>query len=184
MIVFKINNADVILDDQGDGKGKIIIADLNYGYNFSYYWGAMGNSLNDFLIRINSDYFADKLGPYTAGSINTRKTLTLIRKSLKEYFYSEFPWYVEKDFQQHLRDELKAIEKEGFISDDHFMLIMGRFGDDLNYYLINNEYDRKRAKEAIKCALNEPWYFINHDEHKEITYLKRFHSKLVKKLKV
>lgn len=183
MIRFKIDSVDVILEDFGDGKGKIIISDLNYGYNFSYYWGAMGDSLADFLVRINSDYFADKLGPYAAGEINARKTLISIRKALKEYYYSEFPWYVEKEFQQNLRDNLKELQDNGFVNVDHFMGQITRLIDNLDYYLISDRFDRERVKEAIKTALSEPWYFIYHEEHKQITYLKNFHVKLVKKLK-
>ena len=183
MIRFKVDNVDVMIEDLGEGKGKILISDLNYGYNFSNYWGAMGDSIFDFLIRINADYFADKLGPYGAGEINTRKTMALVRKSLKEYFYSEFPWYVEKEIQQDLRDELKVMATDGFVSDDHFVSVIDRLEDNLNYYLIDNTYDRARAKEAIKASFSEPWYCIYHDEHKQITYLKKFHTKLVKKLK-
>lgn len=183
MITFKIDSADIILNDLGGGQGKIIIADTSWGYNFSYFWGAMGMDLIDFLIKINAGYFTGKLGPTAQGDINVRKTMASVRKGLKEYFYSEYPWYVEKEFQSELRYQLKEMEDEGFESVDHFISSINRFSDDLNYYLINDRHDRERIKKLIKDSLNEPWYFIVHDEHRQNIYLTKLHKKLVKVLK-
>lgn len=183
MISFKIDSADVILNDLGSGQGKIIISDSNWGYNFSYFWGAMGGTLVDFLCRINSDYFTNKLGPTEQGEINTKKTITSIRKAIREYFNSEYPWYVEKDFQQNLRDELKKLESEGFYSVDHYFNSINRFIDNLNYYSINDKFDRENIESIIQSIFNEPWYYIVYDEHRQNVYLKEFHKKLVKELK-
>jgi len=185
MITFKIDNADVILSDLGEGQGKIIIADTSWGYNFSNYWGAMGMPLPDFLKKINADYFADKLGPHAEGEVNTKKTVKAIRRSLKEYFYNEYPWYKHMEFQQSLRDCLKKLEEDEILNVDHYMHSINNLVDyDLDYYLIKDEYDRKNIKDIMKSAVfSEPWYHLVYDEHRQITYLKKFHKKLVKELK-
>ena len=41
---FRINSTDIILQDFNKGEGKIIISNDSFGYNFSYYWGAMGKN--------------------------------------------------------------------------------------------------------------------------------------------
>lgn len=183
MITFKIDSADVILNDLGDGHGKIIISDTEWGYNFSYYWGAMGNrSLAEFLCSINSDYFINKLGPIDKGEINTKKTITNIRKGIKEYFNSEYPWYTEMDFQKDMRDKLKDLEKEGFYGVDNYFYAINNFVDSLDYYNIGNKYERNRIEETIKLIFNEPWYYLAYNEHRENIYLQKFHKKLVKEL--
>lgn len=183
MIAFKIDTADVILNDLGDGQGKIIISDCNWGYDFSYYWGAMGTrTLVEFLTGIDTGYFVGKLGPHTHGEINSKKTLTSIRKGIKEYFGAEYPWYEEKEFQADLRDRLKQIGREGFYSPDHFINVMQDLVDDLDYYTINKTYDRENIKSIFKSIFSEPWYYIVYDEHRENIYLKNFHAKLIKEL--
>jgi superoxide dismutase len=183
MIAFKVDTADVILDDLGDGRGKIIISDGNWGYNFSYYWGAMGDSLIDFLSRINSSYFVGKLGPTEKGEINTKKTMRNIRKAIREEFNSVYPWYTYKEFQTELRYELKNMEGDGFYSNENFSYSIERFLDNLSYYSIDDKYDRKEIESLIRDIFNEHWYYIVYDEHRENVYLEKFHKKLVKTLK-
>ncbi len=184
MIAFKVNTADVILNDLGDGQGKIIISDGNWGYNFSYYWGAMGTrTLIDFLTNIGTDYFVGKLGPNARGEINSKKTLTNIRKGIKEYFSSEYPWYEEKEFQSDLRDRLKQIGREGFYSPEHFINVIQYLVDNLDYYTIDKKHVRENIESIFKGIFEEPWYYIVYDEHKEVTYLKKFHKQLIKELK-
>lgn len=182
MVTFKVDTADIILNDLGEGQGKIIISDGNWGYNFSYFWGSMGSNLIDFLIRINADYFAGKLGPHERGEINAKKTVSSIRKALKENFNNEYPWYVEKEFQANLRAELKDIEQEGFANTDHYFSLINSFTNNLNYYLIEDSYDRKNIEETIKSIFSEPWHYIVQDEHREVVYLTKLHKKLVKEL--
>ena len=183
MITFKIDTADIILDDLGDGQGKIIIADTSWGYNFSYFWGAMGGPLIDFLIRINSDYFTDKLGPIAEGEINDKRTIKNIRRAIREQFNIEYPWYKEKEFQKELREEINNLGEEGFVSTDHFFNKINHFTNNLNYYLIDDVYERKNIQQLIKDIFNEPWSYLDYDEHKQNVYLTKLHKKLVKELK-
>ncbi len=150
MIAFKVDTADVILDDLGDGKGKIIISDGNWGYNFSYYWGSMGDSLTDFLCRINSSYFVGKLGPTKNGEINSKKTIRNIRKVLREEFNSHYPWYKYQEFQADLRSNLKDLEEEGFYGTDNFFHSMDRLVNNLNFYDISDKYDREEIESIMK----------------------------------
>jgi len=48
METIRIDTTDVILRDDAPGKGKIMISDDGWGYNFSYYWGAMGSGIKEF----------------------------------------------------------------------------------------------------------------------------------------
>lgn len=184
MITFRIDSADIILNDLGDGKGKIIISDTSYGYDFSYFWGAMGNgSLADFLCRINSEYFTDKLGTTAKGEINTKQTLAAIRKGLKEHFYPSYPWYKNQEFQASLRASLKEMEEEGFVSPDHFFVCVDSMLGRLDYYSLES-YERDDVKEILERAVfSEPWHYLVYDEHFKNRYLMKLHKKLIKELK-
>lgn len=180
----RIESADVILNDMGNGHGKIIISDDNWGYNFSYYWGAMGNSLEDFLCKINTDYFIGKLGPHENGPVNPKKTITNIRKALNEYLYSSYPWYKYPEFSAEIRHELRRMSSRGFDSVDDFFYRMDDFIENLNYYLIDDKYDRESIESIMKDAINsELWYYIVYEPHREKLYLEQFHKKLKKAIK-
>jgi hypothetical protein len=185
MIAFKIDSADVILNDLGDGQGKIIISDDNWGYNFSYFWGSIGGgqSLIEFLIGMDEYYFSKKLGPSASGEINSKGTIRSVRRAIKEYFSSEYPWYKELEFQKDLRYKLNRLERNGFSGPDEFFHEMNSFVEDLDYYNIDNKQDRENIESIFKSIFCEPWYYLVYDEHREITYLKKFKTKLVKELK-
>ncbi len=178
--MLKIDTADVILNDLGEGQGKIIIADTSWGYNYSYFWGAMGDrSLSEFLSKINSDYFIGKLGPNAKGEINTKQTVKSIRKAIKEYFSPEYPWYKEKEFQLSLRNELRSIEAENINNTDNYFYLIERLKDNLDYYSIDKKYDEDNIKSIMKAIFDEPWHYLEYEEHKENVYLRKFHQKLV-----
>lgn len=54
----------VVLEDFGEGRGKIIIEE--YGTSYAAYWGAMGGRLADFVAQCSPDYIATKVSnmPY------------------------------------------------------------------------------------------------------------------------
>jgi len=57
----RVGSADVMLQDFGKGKGKIVISDDRNNYTFSHIWNAMGeNGLAEFLTKIDEDYFVGK----------------------------------------------------------------------------------------------------------------------------
>ncbi len=51
----------VYLDDYGDSSGRITISE--YGESWTAFWGAMGGSLSDFIIRTNNEYLIGYLAP-------------------------------------------------------------------------------------------------------------------------
>lgn len=178
MISFRIDYADVILQDFGNNKGKIIISDDDWGYNFSYYWGSMGKNLIDFLLGLNSDYFCYKLGPSEKGPINVKKTMSNVRKEIRQ----ELPWYECVEFQKDMRLELKLLESEVYDQND-FVESMYDFPKRLDYNLIDNEFRKRDIVDTIYSIFEtEPWNFIVYEEHKQIKYLSNFFPKLKKTL--
>lgn len=169
--MLRIGSADVILQDYEPGKGKIIISDDNSGYNFSYYWGAMGSPFKDFLKSINTGYFVHKLGPIDRGPICMRKTMKAVRKFLRDE--SGLPWYKFMDEQKELREKLSEIEKEcgsadGFINSMY----------DLKYLISYCTYKKTEFDYAVDMLMSEPWHFIEHGEHPQNKWLADFHKKL------
>jgi len=182
----RIGTTDVILQDYGDGKGKIIISDDDYGYNFSFYWGSMGktmgkaSTLAQFLCEINSSYFVMKLGPSGDGPIDAKRTIRNIRKYIREEMCLE--WYEHMEFQKDMRECLNDFEREIY-SPEQFVNNWHSFAEyTLNYYLIDDKYDRKEM-ESNFTGICEPWYFIVTEERRENIWLDKFHKKLVRTLK-
>lgn len=184
MNIFKIDNVDVFLDNKEFGRGKITISD-DYGHNFSCYWGAMGDTLEDFIIRINDDYFVNKLGPIGQGPINGKKTVANIRRHLnREGFHYSYPWYKHMEFQKSLREALNELANDDFRDESLY--------DDLKYMIeykidfnsIEDYHEEERVKQELKDnLLQEPWHFIVNDEHRDNIWLSKFHKKLIKELK-
>lgn len=180
--IIKIDTCDVILQDFEPGNGKIIISDNSCGYNFSYHWGSMGkeSDLKDFILRINSDYFTDKLSsPFAKGEINSRKTFANIRKAIA----IELPWYKHTEFQKNIRESLNNLQK-CFYDENYLINQLSSFIDNkLNFYLIEKEWERKSIKESLKSVFSEVWNYFEYHDPKEHVYLKKLHKKLIKKLK-
>lgn len=181
----RICYTDIILQDFGDGKGKVIISDDDYGYDFSYYWGAMGKdtSLKQFLQEINTDYFVNKLSHHIKGPINVRATFVALRKHIQECFRYELPWYEHMEFQKDFREKLKIFQKE-VRSDIEFITGIQNFHNYLEYYLIDDFAERSRIEKLFKDIFSncEPWYFVEYDIHREDLFLTKLHPKLKKAL--
>lgn len=181
----KIDYTDVIIQEFGDGKGKIIISNDNYGYNFSYYWNAMGKntSLKQFIKQIDTDYFVNKLSHNIKGTINVRATFVALRKYIQECFQYELSWYEHMEFQKDFRKKLKVLQKE-ICSDTEFINRIQNFHDCLDYFLIKDSKERKIIIKLFEDIFKncEPWYFIEYNIHPEELFLIRFHSKLKKAL--
>lgn len=178
---FRIDYADVILQDYGDGKGKIIISDDNWGYNFSHYWGAMGkDTLVDFLLGLDEGYFSHKLGPMEIrGSVDVKRTMARVRSSIRE----ELPWYKHLEFQKELRSKLQDLQRNIY-DDRSFVDLMERFADNLFYHDIDDRYEREEIESLMKSIFGcEPWNYLVYEEHREMIYLKKFLPKLKKYLK-
>ena len=177
---FKIGETDIILEDYGDGKGKIIIANT-WGYNYSYYWGSMGSSLKEFLCSINMYYFTNKLSdPSDNGVFSAEKSVSNFRKYLKTEFKYDLPWYKWPEAQKSLREELKNIEE--CESEESFVYNMNKLYLNIDYSSLDR-YDEEEFIDIIKSACNEPWCFIEKKDSNKTIFLKRLFPKLQKELK-
>ena len=181
---FKVNNADVFFDDLGNGKGKLIISDDEYGYNFSYYWGSMGCNLKQFLKSIDSGYFVKKLSNVVDRPINVKKTFIALRVYLQECLSYELKWYQHTEFQKDFRKKLKEFQNN--VDDKHhFIDLTQSFHNELDFYLIENVKERREVEKLFEriFSQSEPWNFICSNAHPEEIYLKNIHKKLQKTLK-
>ena len=177
----KIDDNEVFLEELGPNQGKIILSD-SYGHNYSYYWGAMGGTLKDFILHINEDYFAKNLGNKMR-VFNPVKTFSNVRKYIREDM--GYPYYWEMEFQKDMREKLKEFQSEvedwggKYTFVDRFF---PSFVERLNYSLIKNDFDRKQFENEIN-NITEPWHFIEEKQSDEYIWLCKFHKKLKKELK-
>lgn len=180
----KIGTTNVILEDLGENQGKIIVSDVSLGYNFSMQWGAMGGNISEFICKINSSYFADKLtGPQRYYVFDAKGTFKNIRKFIREDL--EMPWYKEPVFQKHLREVLKNFEEkcEGE-SDSYFVdCFHSQFIDKLDFGLFKKTSMDSKYLEIHFQNISQPWDFIEKKEGPQIIWLKKLHGKLVRRLK-
>jgi hypothetical protein len=177
----KIEDTDIFLDDQGNGQGKIIIANT-YGYNFSFFWGAMGGSLPDFLLRINESYFVGKLlDGDDNGVLDAKKSVTAVRKYLREECHSDLPWYKYPTAQKSLREELKKLEQ--CERDDEFVDGIYALPKNVDYSDLDWRDERELRQILEGICQTEPWTFIVKGPSRKALFLKRLFPKLQKAIK-
>jgi hypothetical protein len=178
MELIEINTTDIVLQDFGQGKGKIIISDTDRDYNFSFYWGAMGKdtTLREFIKEIDSSYFIGKLAHHCQGKFSSKRTFSKLRKFLREEYSEDLAWYKNMEFQKELRHDLNRFQ-EDCGSEEMFVFMWDSFADNLHYYLIDNELDRKQIESIFK-GMCEVWHFIEKDTPAEHIWLERLHKEL------
>jgi len=178
--IFKIKETEIILQNYELGQGKIIISDLYRG-SFSYYWGGMRYSLEDFLISISSDYFANNL-------CNERYKFSgkATAKSLRRYFINEmsyaFPWYKHFKAHKQFRDVLKDIER----CDNQYEALNQIESLPNEIYDFDNldYYETQKMQQYLKDHFNnEPWHFLENEYSDEYVFLLKLHKELIKYLK-
>ena len=178
----KIGSTLITLEDKGEGKGKIKVYDPKMG-SYEMYWGSMGSDLKEFLCRINSCYFSDKLLGYSSGQVfDVNGTFRNLRKFIREEIGLQ--WYHHMEFQKQLRevirdfqDNCKEFESEKYFIDS-FSFHLSTMPD---FYLIENRFERDEI-ESVFNNISEPWNFIETKGSKELKWLKMLHGKLKKKL--
>ncbi len=177
---YKINQDNIELIDYDFGKGKIIITNPNY--NYEYIWGAMGSNISEFIKKINNDYFSRCL-TNDIYEIDIDKTITNIKYQI--IYELDLPWYKHLEFQKQMRkvinefkiDLLNYQSKHYFV--DYFNTL---FINKLDFNLIENRYESDTLEENFKSFANEPWHYIV-DKHTNIyKNLCLLHNKLKKKL--
>lgn len=176
----KFGTTDVFLENFDLGQGKITISDTMYDYNYSYYWGAMGQkTIEEFICETDKWYFTKKLIPHDAGEVfDNKKTFAELRKFLKQ----ELPFYEHMEFQKDLREKLRAFQEDCDESAESFFYNYNSFVDRLDFYFLIKD---KREKERIEKLFNqlEIWEFICKKDSRATLWLHKFHEKLVTYLK-
>jgi len=183
LVRLKIDETEIFLEELGENKGKIIIANP-YGHNYSMYWGSMGGTLKEFIVSINSDYFSDKLLGHISREVFCAKgTFRNVRKFIREELC--LPWYKHMEFQKDFREKLKQFEENCIeINSEQY------FVDQFNYYfstapnfhLIEDRWQMQDV-ESDFSNISEPWHFIATKESDQTKWLKNLHKKLKKELK-
>lgn len=182
ILKIKIGSTDIFLEELGAGKGKITVSDT-YGHNYSSYWGSMRETLKNFICSINSSYFASNLlGAADNYEMDVKKTFASIRKYIAEEL--GLPWYKHMEFQKEMRETLNCFKREceDTNSQDYFVgNFFSSFVDRLNYYLIEDRYDRESIEKDFK-GICEQWNFIETRPGREYVWLEKLHAKLKKEL--
>jgi elongation factor P--beta-lysine ligase len=180
---YKVGESDIFLEELGENKGKITVSDV-YGHNYSMYWGAMGGTLKDFILQINSEYFVNKLlGSIDSQVFDTKATFKNVRKHIREEI--GLKWYEYMDFQKQMREVLKDFEnncisceeKNSSYFIDNFK---SSFIDRLDYYLIEGFFEKSYLESDLKNI--EWWYLTQTKESPKYKWLEKLHCELKKKL--
>lgn len=178
----KIGKYDVIYTNLEENCGKITIIDENE-YKYSYQWGAMGGTIEQFLKQIDSEYFAKNLLQADEHySTNWRKTF----RNIREYIRDEIglKWYEHMEFQTHLRQNLNDFQERCIEQNDenYFVNYFHKYvGNYLDYSLIDDHYDAEELENDFK-NISEVWYFLNKKPSQKYKDFTKLHKTLVKKL--
>lgn len=175
----KVFDTEVLLEDRGPGRGQITIT--GYGNNYSFFWGAMGGTLAEFLCGMNKEYFASKLmGAKDDNEVDVKKTFAAIRKWIRE---DHMKWFQHMEFQQRMRSDLKDFQErmEDYPDERYFVDTWYRVAEGLDYYLIDDRWVEKDFKSAMNDC--EPWHFIIKKPNKNYLWLATLHGHIKKALK-
>ena len=174
----KIRGAEVTFEDHGEGRGKITIDD--WPFKGSAGWSAMGESLFDFLLGINVEYFISNIGTHEKGQMNKKKIFANFRKQLAE----ELPFHREMEWQrEELRPELNRIQKYSTHDDRGFVSAMSSLADSMMYQEVRRPCDREDMWVIINAACQESWNYIEYDDHPEKVYLTKMFKDIQKSIK-
>ncbi len=173
---YKIGYTDIFIDIQGKTQGKITISDTMQG-SFSYYWGAMGGGMIEFLKCIDNDYFAKNLCN-TRYVFDAKQSVKEVRRFIKSELSYELPFYKFMVEQKEMRKELKRLES--CETDRDFVYGMQNLPDSL--MCLDSTYDNeKEFKDIIKSMFTcEPWHFIANTDSEEYKFICGIHKKLIK----
>lgn len=175
----KTKYARVILNDKSEGKGEIIVITNNF--TRSFYWGAMGDPLKDFLKRIDSDYFAGKLCEKQS-KFSIKLSVKEIRRYIREEMSYELPWYKYMEGQKELRRVLRELEKQTDMSEETFVQELLSIHNDVFIMDMKREEEKEFLEIVESIFVTEPWNFIQTDYSDEYKLLMTIHKDLIKKL--
>lgn len=172
-----IKETDIILDDLGESKGKIVVS--NHFTNSSTYWGAMGGSLVDFILSIDNDYFANRLCS-NRFEFNKKATFANVRRFIREEM--DLPWYKEVNFQKDLRWDLNKFQ-ENCYSEESFVNGWDSFINNLSYHNLECQSWESESIEKSFKGICEHWNFIGKTESQEYKFYLKLLPELKKELK-
>jgi hypothetical protein len=182
METLKIGSTDIYLvDGERVGQGKITVSD-GYRGAFTTSWGAMGSKLSEFLCGINEYYFAENmLGAVSSQVFDGKRSVTNIRKYIREELSYDLPWYIFMSAQKEMRQELKKLEECN--SETDFVYRCQNFVDELLCDGLNYK-DESEFKTIIRDVFDgEPWNYIATKESSTYLWLCDLHKKIKKRLK-
>lgn len=175
MEYIRIDTTDIFIDDQGEGRGKIIVADTQWDYNFSYFWGAMGKPMPQFLIGTSACYFAGKLcGRFDRNRLDFEASMKAVRRAIREEFkfWEYMPW--QKELREYLRGQHCETDEEMY----HLLTNLD------NQVWCELDYEEeKEVMERLMSLFEEPHAYIEHKSSRAVEWLEALHKKLVKTLK-
>lgn len=176
-----IKDVKIVFENHAPGKGLITISKGESKY--SSYWGAMGGSIQEFMLRINEHYFTSNLlGARESTIFDAKKTFTELRRFIREDM--DLPWYKHMEFQANLRENIKTFQEycEDTNSEryfvDHFSFWLSTMPD---FYLIENRFDRNQIQQDF-VSISEPWHFIQTKLSEEAKWLVKLHVQIKKEL--
>lgn len=175
----KINSTDIFLENFEEGKGKIIVSDI-YNGSYTFYWGSMASSIENFMQRINSDYFAGKLSTNST-VFSGKNTAYQVRQYIREQMSYDLPWFKFMSAQKELRQKIKEIEK----CDNQYaaLSMIESFHKNLDLFELSYEEEREFRKIIEEVFTQEPWHFLETEPSDEYKFLKKLHKDIVKHLK-
>tara|TARA_X000001382_G_C3165613_1_gene177745 strand:+ start:747 stop:1160 length:414 start_codon:yes stop_codon:yes gene_type:complete len=136
----------------------------------------MGESLEEFICRINEHYWADKLCR-NRYRFSLKGTLRNLRKAIKE----ELPWYEEMEAQKELRWEMRH-QLEGCSNEHEFVDACQRIPKSIcisGYSYQQEKAFIERIEGIFTC---EPWHYIDEEPSQEYKWLADLHRKIKSQL--
>lgn len=177
MKTIQIGTTEVILQNYEINQGKIIISDL-YNGSYSYYWGSIGGTLEEFIKSTSSDYFAGKLCN-EQHVFSGKATAKSIRRHIKQNMNYDLPWYKYMPAQKELREAINDLKRCDSQHDAIYQI--EKFKD---IYAIGMGADEdKEFEEIMESNFNcEPWHFLETEPSPSYRFLVKLHKELKNKL--
>lgn len=178
---FNIGKYKIELNDIAHGSGVINICSDKK--NYSYEWGAMGGDIATFMLKIDGEYFADKLCN-NRFQFDIKNTFKKLRGLLKEDL--DMPHYIEPEFQKDYRKSVNAFYQELLLFDvvdqEHkFFNDFNWFMNlQLNYSLIKDRYRSDEVENYFKEYSTEAHILIERKHSDEFKELVKLHAKIQK----
>lgn len=181
---FNIGKYEIKLNDIAHGSGYININSNQK--NYSYQWGAMGGDIATFMLKIDGEYFANKICN-NRFQFDIKNTFKKLRGLLKEDL--DMPYYIELEFQKDYRKSVNSFyeeislydigsQEQKFFNDFNWFMNL-----QLNFSFINDKIKRYEVENYFKEYSTEPHLLIEKKYSDEFKELVKLHAKIQKWIK-